>query len=205
MDAVIVDTNVIAIANRKGEHASLECIERCQQRLGQILSNSEKVVVDDRWRIFGEYAKYVDNRTPKWIGDIFVKTLLQNLKNPAICDMVHITPVKVTDRAGGGRVNGCSRVHITPLKENGKVVATDFAEFPNKDAALAKFHKKDRKFIAVALAYQQISGQAATLLLAIDRGWREFVDALATHGVVIDILCEEDIQRPRQGDRGLKR
>jgi len=205
MDAVIVDTNVIGIANRKGDHASQDCVESCERRLHQILSNREKVVVDEGWRIFGEYDRYVNLGTRKWIGDIFVKTLLQNLKNPAICEMVHITPVKITDRAGGGRVNGCSRVHITPLKENGKVVATDFAEFPNKDAALAAFHKKDRKFIAVALAYQQISGQAATLLLAIDRGWRKFVDALATHGVVIDILCEEDIQRPRQGDRGLKR
>ena len=200
MDAVIVDTNVIAIANRKGEHASLECIERCHQRLRQILSNREKVVVDDGWQIFGEYAKYVDNRTPKWIGDIFVKTLLQKRNNPAICEIVHITPVKITDRAGGGRVNGCSRVHITPLKENGKVVATDFAEFPNKDAALAAFHKKDRKFIAVALAYQQTFGQTATLLLAIDRGWLNFIDALAVHGVAIDFLCEADIQRHRRED-----
>ena len=171
MDAVIVDTNVIAIANREGDHASLECIERCQQRLGQILSRREKVVVDDRWRIFGEYAKYVDNRTPKWIGDIFVKTLLQNLKNPAICEMVHITP-----SAGNG---------------------TDFAEFPT-DAALSTFDPDDRKFIAVACAYRQTSGQAATILLAIDSGWLDFVDALAVHGVAIDFLCDADIQRPRQ-------
>lgn len=177
MDAVIVDTNVIAIANHEGEHASLACIESCQQRLGQVLSEREKVVVDDRWRIFGEYDRYVSG-TRKWIGDIFVKTLLQNLKNPAICEMVRITP-----SAGNG---------------------TDFAEFPT-DAALSTFDPDDRKFIAVACAYRQTSGQAATILLAIDSGWLDFVDALATHGVVIDILCEEDIQRPRQGDRGLKR
>ena len=173
MDAVIVDTNVIAIANRKGEHASLECIERCQQRLGQILSEREKVVVDDGRRIFREYKRYVNLGTRKWIGDIFVKTLLQNLNNPAICEMVHITP-----SAGNG---------------------TDFAEFPT-DAALSTFDPGDRKFIAVACAYRQISGQAATILLAIDRGWLNFIDALAAHGVAIDFLCEADIQRPRQED-----
>ena len=173
MDAVIVDTNVIGIANRKGEHASQDCVECCERRLHQILSHREKVVVDDGWQIFGEYAKYVDNRTPKWIGDIFVKTLLQNLKNPAICDMVRITPL-----AGNG---------------------TDFAEFPT-DAALSTFDPDDRKFIAVACAYRQTSGQAATILLAIDSGWLDFVDALAVHDVAIDFLCEADIQRHRRED-----
>ena len=171
MDAVIVDTNVIGIANREGEHASLNCIERCQQRLSQIISDGEKVVVDDGWRIFGEYNRYVDTGTRKWLGDIFVKTLLQNLKNPAICEMVRITPL-----AGNG---------------------TDFAEFP-PDAALSKFDPDDRKFIAVACAYRQISGQAATILLAIDRGWLDFVSALAAHEVAIDFLCEADIRRHRQ-------
>ena len=173
MNAIIVDTNVIAIANRKGEHASLDCIEHCQRRLDQILSCREKVVVDDGWRIFREYNRYVDTDTRKWIGDVFVKTLLQNLKNPAICEMVHITP----------STRKC----------------TGFAEFPDEDA-LKDFHKKDRKFIAVACAYRQTSGHAATILLAIDRGWLDFVDALETHKVAIDFLCERDIQRPRQDE-----
>ena len=173
MNAVIVDTNVIGIANRKGEHASLDCIEHCQRRLHQILSRREKVVVDDGWRIFGEYNRYVDTGTRKELGDLFVKKLLQNLKNPALCEMVRITPL-----AGNG---------------------TDFAEFPT-DAALSKFDPDDRKFIAVACAYRQTSGQAATILLAIDRGWLDFVGALAAHEVAIDFLCEADIQRLRQDE-----
>ena len=174
MAAVIVDTNVIGIANRKGEHASLDCIEHCQQRLSQIISDGEKVVVDDAWRIFREYNRYVDTGTRKGLGDIFVKTLLQNLKNPALCEMVH----------------------ITPLTGNG----TDFAEFPTGDA-LSKFDPDDRKFIAVACAYRQTSGQSATILLAIDRGWLKFVGALAAHEVAIDFLCERDIQQPRPDGR----
>ena len=171
MDAVIVDTNVIIIANDIDDKRA-DCRDRCQDRLEQILDQGEKVVVDDGWRIFGEYEDHVDPNARKGIGDVFVKTLLQNLKNPEICTMVHITPL-----AGKG---------------------TYFAEFPNDDEALVGFHKKDRKFIAVALAHQRDFGETPTILLAIDKGWLPFTDALASHGVSVDLICEEDIQRPRQ-------
>ncbi len=172
MNAVIVDTNVIVIANGAASHASLDCIERCQDRIQQILDQHEKVVIDDGWRIFGEYERYVDLNSRKGIGDVFVKMLLRNQKNPNICTMVHITPL-----AGNG---------------------TDFDEFPNADGALTGFHKNDRKFIAVALAHQRDAGGTPTVLLAIDRGWLEFMNALVSHGINVDLICEEDIQRPRQ-------
>ena len=171
MDAVIIDTNVIVIANDTDDER-VGCRDRCHDRLEQIISHGETVVVDDGWRIFGEYEDHVNPNTRKGIGDIFVKTLLQNLKNPEICTMVHITPL-----AGNGN---------------------DFAEFPSDDEVLAGFHKKDQKFIAVALAHQRDIGETPTILLAIDRGWLQFTDALANHGVSIDLICEEDIQRPRQ-------
>ena len=166
MDAVIIDTNVIVIANDTDDER-VDCRDRCHDRLEQILSHGETVVVDDGWRIFGEYEDHVNPNTRKGIGDIFVKTLLQNLKNPEICTMIHITPL-----AGNGN---------------------DFAEFPNDDEALGGFHKKDRKFIAVALAHQRDVGETPTILLAIDRGWLPFTDALASHGVSVDLICEEDI------------
>ena len=170
MDAVIVDTNVIVIANDTDDERK-DCRNRCQDRLQQIRDQRETVIVDDGWRIFEEYERYVKPNTRKRNGDLFVKRLLQNLGNPNICKMVH----------------------ITPLVGNG----TDFAEFPN-DEILAGFHKKDQKFIAVALAHQRDIGETPTILLAIDRGWLQFTDALASHGVSIDLICEEDIQRPRQ-------
>lgn len=58
---------------------------------------------------------------------------------------------------------------------------TDFEEFPNDDASLKDFHKKDRKF--VALAYQRDHEQEAPILKAKDSGSEEFRDALAAHGV----------------------
>jgi len=79
---------------------------------------------------------------------------------------------------------------------------TDFEEFPNDDNALASFHKKDRKFIAVALAHKRDTGQTPPILLAIDRGWLQFIAALANHGVSVDLICEEGMQRPREGRKG---
>ena len=174
MSAVIVDTNVIVIANDTDDDDRKDCRERCQDRLMRIFSHGEKVVVDDRWRIFGEYERNVKPNTKKGIGAIFVKTLMQNLKNPGICTMVHITSL-----AGNG---------------------TDFEEFPT-DNALSGFDPDDKKFIAVALAHKQETGQTPTILLAIDRGWLRFMDPLENHGISVNLICEDDMRRPRMGKR----
>ena len=174
MDAVIVDTNVIVIANDTDDKRK-DCRDRCQERIQQIIDQHKKVVVDDKWRILGEYEDNTRPNTRKGIGDIFVKRLLQNLGNPELCTLVH----------------------ITSLVENG----TDFVEFPNDDNALVSFHKKDRKFIAVALAHKQKVGQVPTIILAIDRGWLQFTDALENHRISIDFICEDDIHRTRESRR----
>ena len=174
MNAVIVDTNVIVIANDTDDKRA-DCRDRCQDRLQHIIEHREKVVVDDQWRILGEYDDNTHPNTRKGIGDLFVKRLLQNLSNPAVC----------------------TRVPITPSAGNG----TDFEEFPNADEALADFHKKDRKFIAVALAHKRDIGQTPLILLAIDREWLQFMAAFANHGVSVDLICEEDMQRSRQSRR----
>lgn len=171
MDAIIVDTNVIVIANYTDDNDLGDCPEHCQNRLEQILSRPEKVVIDDGWRILREYERNTDPNTRKGIGDLFVKTLMQNQGDPNICKIIHITPL-----AGNG---------------------TDFEEFPT-DNALKGFDPDDRKFIAVALAHQRNTGETPTILLAIDRGWLEFMSALASHGITVDLICEEKIQRPRQ-------
>ena len=165
MEAVIIDTNVIVIANGEAEHASWECVEHCQNQLKQIINQSVRTVVDDKWRIFNEYKRNANIAKQKGIGDVFVKRLLQNWNNPNICTML-----KITSLTGNG---------------------TDFEEYPNDDEALKDFHKNDRKFIAVALAYKKESGQTATILLAIDRGWKDYLSTLAEYGVPVDILCDE--------------
>ena len=174
MDAVIVDTNVIVIANDADDKRA-DCRGRCQDRLQQIIDQNENVVIDDRRRILGEYQNNTRPNTRKGIGDLFVKRLLQNQRNPNVCTMVPITPL-----AGNG---------------------TDFEEFPTDDA-LINFDPDDRKFIAVALAHKRDNGQTPSILLAIDRGWLQFISALANHEVNVDLICKEDMQSPRQGRKG---
>ena len=81
MDTVIVDTNVIVIANYTDDNDLGDCPEHCQNRLEQILSRPEKVVIDDSWRILGEYNRHTDPNTRQGIGDMFVKMHLRNQKN----------------------------------------------------------------------------------------------------------------------------
>ena len=173
MSTVILDTNVIVIANGMSAQASCDCVKRCRERLDQILEGSEKVVLDYEQQILREYRRNLKEagRLRRRRGDLFLQWLRQNQWNPEKCSLVHITSL-----AGNGN---------------------EFAEFPNDDNALASFHKKDRKFIAVAMAHKQEAGHAPTILLAIDRGWLQFTDALANHGVSVELICEEEIQRPR--------
>ena len=173
MDAVIVDTNVVVIANDTDDKRA-DCRDHCQDRLQQVRDQREKVVIDDNWRILGEYEDNTHPNSKKGIGDLFVKRLLQNLGNPEVCTTVHITSLT------GNR--------------------TDFEEFPT-DPALTNFDPDDRKFIAVALAHKRDTEQTPTILFAIDRGWLQFIDALASHEVSVDLICEEDMQRPRQSKK----
>ncbi|MXV76123.1 hypothetical protein F4Z99_17850 [Candidatus Poribacteria bacterium] len=166
MNAVIVDTNVIITANDEADHASPDCVERCQKRIKQILDQQEISLVDDGWRILNEYKRYVNLKTRKGIGDLFVKTLLQNLmRRPAICTMVHINPLD------GSKA--------------------DFEEFPTTEA-LNDFDVADRKFIAVAIAYERDENKKATILQALDRKWEPFREIFEQEDVQIDFLCPSE-------------
>ena len=169
MGTVILDTNVIVIANGMSSQASCDCVRQCRERLDQILKGTKKVVLDYEQQILREYRRNLreGGRLQRRRGDLFLQWLKQNQWNPEKCSLVHITSL-----AGSG---------------------TNFAEFPNEDESLRNFHKKDRKFIAVALAHQRDVGGTPTILLAMDRGWLPFTTPLATHGVKVDLICEEDI------------
>ena len=170
MNAVIIDTNVLVVANGKAAapQATKKCVILCRARLAEILRGSEKMLLDDKKRIIQEYKNNL-NAKGRGHGDRFWQELVRRMWNPSN------QPGKVI------------RVPITPLAGNG----TDFEEFPNDDEALKDFHKKDRKFVAVALAYQHDSEKEAPILKAEDSGWEEFRDTLAAHGVQVDSICED--------------
>lgn len=170
MNAVIIDTNVLVVANGKAAapQATEKCVILCRARLAEILRGSEKIILDNKKRIIQEYKNNL-NAKGRGHGDRFWQELVR----------------KMWQR--GGEQEKVIRIPITPLAGNG----TDFEEFPNDDEALKNFHKKDRKFVAVTLAYQHDSGQEAPILKAEDSGWEEFRDALAAHGVQVDSICED--------------
>ena len=169
MNVVIIDTNVMVVANGKAAapQARCKCITRCRARLAEILRGSERVLLDDKKRMIQEYKNNL-NAKGRGHGDRFWQELVRRMWREQ---------------------EKFIRVCITSLAGN----ETDFEEFPNDDASLKNFHKKDRKFVAVALAYQRDTGQESPILKAEDSGWEEFRSALAVHGVRVDSICEEDI------------
>lgn len=120
MAPVVIDTNVLLVANEQHADVSSNCITACVNRLIGLQATGV-VVVDDEFRILGEYQNKTNTKSQKGVGDVFLKWLLQNLSN--------------TTRV--------QRVSITELS------ADRFSEFPD-DALELIFDPPDRKFVAVA-------------------------------------------------------
>lgn len=123
MTLVVVDTNVILVANNAHTDASPECVLECVARL-QALMATGSVAIDDAYRILSEYQNKTSPRKAKGVGDLFVKWVL-------------------TKQADSRRVH---QVELTEVSEH------QFLEFPDA-ALEAQFDPPDRKFAAVAHAH----------------------------------------------------
>ena len=84
----------------------------------------------------------------------------------------------------------CDLVSITPSEGS----ETEFEEFP-RDSELENFDPDDRKFVAVAHKHSE----KPPILQAVDSQWLDFRDALHQHGVTVEFICEDDIQRLHAG------
>lgn len=124
-DTLVVDTNVILVANDKHRGVSPECVANCALRLQDVM-NSGRLVLDEAHRILGEYLHKTHPNQPKGPGDAFVKWVLRNENN----------------------VMRCVRVSLTETSKD------QFQEFP-QDGELENFDPPDRKFVAVALAHTE--------------------------------------------------
>jgi hypothetical protein len=120
---VVVDTNVILVANRQHASVSELCIASCVTRLYEIVQ-AGRIAIDDGYRILSEYQNKTEPQIGKRAGDAFVKWLLRNNANPERCDQV-------------------------VLAEHAE---RHFESFPD-DVRLANFDPPDRKFVAVAAAH----------------------------------------------------
>ena len=160
MKPVVIDTNVAVVANRHADHISdLGCVEKCIEVLAEIVS-SGRVCIDDCNIILGEYRKHLSPSGQPGTGDLFFKWLWNNQ----------------------GNVGRVQQVRITPKEDN----SDDFEEFPVDDS-LKDFHRKDRKFVAVALA----SGLNPCILNASDTGWWKYRNVLKEHGCLVKFLCPQ--------------
>jgi len=163
--AVVVDTNVPVVSNRRSDQASPACVIACIERLKRIIEmEAERLALDAGWLIISEYQHNLKSEGQPGFGDAFLKWVLTNWAN----------------------LERCERVVITPLDGN----PTDFQEFP-RDPGLAHFDPSDRKFIAVALAGEG----RRPVVQAVDTKWWQANDALIRNGVVVEFVCEDDIRR----------
>lgn len=119
----VVDTNVLLVANGQHADVSSDCVETCILSL-QALMNKGTAVIDDGYRILGEYQHKTSLHPPKGAGDVFLKWLLRNVGNS-------------------------NKVQLVALSETAKHC---FVEFPDPDLE-AIFDAPDRKFAAVAHAH----------------------------------------------------
>lgn len=123
MIAVVIDTNVLLVANGDHTDVSPDCRKACIARLLAV-QGSGAVVVDDGYRIIGEYLNKTRPNQPKGAGDAFLKWLL-------------------TKKADA------TRVHWVSITETAK---NTFSEFPDQTLQ-PSFDAPDRKFAAVANAH----------------------------------------------------
>lgn len=122
---VVVDTNVILVANRQHEGVSEACVVACTTRLNEVV-RSGRVAIDDAYRILSEYQNKTMPHAPKGAGDVFVKWVLRNNANPTRCD----------------------QIALVDHEERG------FESFPDHPD-LSNFDAPDRKFVAVAAAHDE--------------------------------------------------
>lgn len=125
MHYVVMDTNVLLVANRSHDGVSDECVKSCVDRL-LFQQKSGITVIDEQFHLLTEYLSKTHPNQPKGAGDVFLKWLLRNKSNPAHVDTVSVTEIEP---------------HC-------------FEEFP-EEALSDKFDPPDRKFVAVANAHPQ--------------------------------------------------
>lgn len=128
-----------------------------------------RVAIDAGGIIYGQYRRHASYRGRPGVGDEFFLWLHENQGVPRRCERVHL-------RRRDGDDEG------------------PFEAFPD-DPALDRFDEDDRVFVATARA----SAHRPPILNATDARWAPFLEALARHGISVEILCPE-LWPPRAPD-----
>lgn len=126
MTAIVIDTNVLLVADGKAPQMSGACKTMCEDRLRRVQAK-EQVVLDDAQLILGEYHNKLAPYSSPTYGSAFLKWLLQVQGDRNHVELVSITPTNAEQ--------------------------TKFDEFPLDAALEASFDPADRKFVAAANAH----------------------------------------------------
>lgn len=121
----VIDTNVLRVASEQHAGASPDCVAACVCHLLE-LKRSGVAVIDDGYRILGEYQRNPDLLKTHRMGGQFLKWLLQNK----------------------GVKKRVAQVPLTEAKPD------HFKEFPDPTLE-RRFDPPDRKFVAVANAHPE--------------------------------------------------
>ena len=73
----VIDTNVLLVANGLHADISPECVIECVNSL-LALQGEGVIVIDDGFRILGEYMHKTSLNPPSGVGDKFLKWLLRH-------------------------------------------------------------------------------------------------------------------------------
>ena len=120
MSIVVVDTNVVLVANGQHADVSPECVADCATLLQEIMKRGQ-LAIDDGFEILIEYQNKTTPKKGNRPGDAFVKWVLRNRLNSKFVEQATLES------------------HPTRVYES----------FPD-DARLTLFDVADRKFVAVA-------------------------------------------------------
>ena len=143
------------------------CVTACQDRLDQIIEGHEKIVIDDKRAILSEYIDYFeddDSTTDERINEHFLEWFIRNYENPEQCVQVSITPTQ------------------------------DGSNFEELPSAFSDFDSDDKKFIAVAVVYEDLYQQKAVLLQSVDSQWYGEQEVFTENGLIVEFICEENIR-----------
>lgn len=77
MQVWVIDTNVLLVASGRHGDVSPACVTACVQCLEKIMREG-RVVLDDAYRILGEYQHKTNPNRGKGAGQVFLKWLLRN-------------------------------------------------------------------------------------------------------------------------------
>jgi len=121
---VVIDTNVLQVANQNSPQAGPKCVRQCIDRLLEV-RDRERIALDKSMFILEEYRKQGFSFSGQpGVGDEFFRWLFDNQANNDVCELVDVKP---TNKSGN-----------------------NFAEFPDVPE-LEDFDRSDRKFVAVAI------------------------------------------------------